>query len=127
MTYCAQVFLQLFPSDPYAHPDVVESIQRYIRDHLADDLSLNALSQRFAMHPSYLSRIFRENAGYRLHEYISSLRMSSAAQLLRSSGMRVNEIARKVGYDSVHTFIRSFRKQFGCTPAEYRAKKEPLP
>ena len=45
-----------------------------------------------------------------------------AAQMLASSNLRVNEIARKAGYDSVHTFIRTFRKQFDCTPAEYRAR-----
>lgn len=118
----SQVFTQLFPVDPYAHPDMAQGIQRYIRDHLAEDLSLNALSKRFAIHPNYLSRIFRENTGYRLHEYIASLRMSFAAQMLASSNLRVNEIARKAGYDSVHTFIRTFRKQFDCTPAEYRAR-----
>lgn len=121
--YCDETFDLLFPADPYSHPEVVSAIERYIRDHLDQDLSLNALSARFSMNPNYLSRLFRENTGHKLHEYITQMRLGAAERLLRSSGSKVNEIASQVGYDSAHTFIRAFRKQFGATPAEYRMKK----
>lgn len=123
LDYCDEAFDLLFPADPYSHPEVVSSIQRYIGDHLDQDLSLNALSARFNMNPNYLSRLFRETTGHKLHEYITQLRLGTAERLLRSGGGKVNEIALQVGYDSAHTFIRAFRKQFGVTPAEYRAKK----
>lgn len=118
-----ETFELLFPTDPYAHPEVITSIQRYIHDHLDKDLSLNALSLRFNISPNYLSRLFRENTGYKLHEYITQLRLGTAERLLCTSGAKVNQIARQVGYESSHTFIRAFRKHFGVTPQEYRAGK----
>jgi len=87
-------FEHLFPTDPYAHPEVITSIQRYIHDHLDKDLSLNALSLRFNISPNYLSRLFRENTGCKLHEYITQLRLGTAEHLLCSSGAKVNQIAR---------------------------------
>ena len=122
LTDCEEVFDTLFPPDPYAHPQVIASIQRYIRDHLDQDLSLNALSDQFNMTPNYLSRLFRENTGCKLHDYIAELRLGTAARLLRTSNLYVNEIASAVGYNSVHTFIRAFRRQFGDTPIDYRVK-----
>ena len=120
---CAEAFDTLFPPDPYAHPKIVASIQRYIQDHMDQNLSLNALSAKFNMTPNYLSRLFRENTGCKLHDYITELRLGTAERLLRTSNMHVNEVASAVGYDSVHTFIRAFRRQFGDTPADYRIKK----
>lgn len=75
------------------------------------------------MNPNYLSRFFRDNTGHKLHDYITDMRLGTAERLLRSSNRKINEIAHCVGYDSSHTFIRAFRRQFGCTPADYRIKK----
>lgn len=123
LKYANEAFAALFPVDPYAHSEVVVAIQRYVHDHISDDLSLTALSGRFNMNPQYLSRLFRESTGHKLHEYITQMRMNAAEQLLRTTNTRVNDIAMQVGYDSAHTFIRSFRKQFSLTPNEYRARQ----
>lgn len=123
LSFVDKTFEIIFPQNPYAHPEVIAGIQRYIRDNIDKDLSLNALSKRFNMNPNYLSRLFHEHTGEKLHDYITKLRMGTAERLLLTSVIKVNEIASRVGYDSVHTFIRAFRRQFGDTPAEYRAKK----
>lgn len=123
LLYSTEIFKLLFPPNPYSPTDIVAGIQCYIRDHLDQDLSLNALSIRFNMNPNYLSRFFRDNTGHKLHDYITDMRLGTAERLLRSSNRKINEIAHCVGYDSSHTFIRAFRRQFGCTPADYRIKK----
>lgn len=115
------VFDALHPSDPYAHPEVVISVRRYISDHLDTNLSLSTLSAHFGMNPNYLSRIFHENTGCKLYEYITRQRLSHAELLLRNTRLSVSKIANQSGYDSLHSFIRAFRREYGQTPTQYRA------
>ena len=64
----------------------------------------------------------------RLHigfnDYVNSLRISSACKRLVKSDDTVTEISETVGFNTLRTFNRAFRKQMGMTPSEYRAQKK---
>jgi len=98
----------------------MEEIGRYIEEHLEEDLSLVRLARRFHFNPSYLSRVFKQESGMNLSEFIEKARLRKAKEMLAQDGLRINEIGVKVGYESPHSFTRFFKKSTGTTPQEYR-------
>ncbi|NLB90349.1 MAG: response regulator [Clostridiales bacterium] len=110
-----------FPGNPYAGTDRIQAVQTYIQDHLAQDLSLYALSEKFFFHPNYLSRLFKDRVGVNLSDYVTKLRMGMAQRLLSTSHLSVSEIAEQTGYRSAHSFIRAFQKTYGQSPKAYRS------
>lgn len=100
--------------------DTIYTVKEYIHSNLHCDLSLTALSNVAHLHPSYLSRLFKETTGKNLNRYIVELRMDLAKQLLHGSHEKIQVIAQKTGYVTPQTFNRAFKKFTGVTPNEYR-------
>lgn len=98
----------------------VQEIGSYIEEHLDEDLSLVRLSKRFHFNPSYLSRVFKQESGMNLSDFIEKARLRKAKELLAGESLRIHEIGTKVGYESPHSFTRFFKKATGTTPQEYR-------
>lgn len=99
---------------------LVIKVNEYIAAHLEGDLSLTAIADAVHFHPVYLSRIYKENAGVSISDYIASQRLDCACALLRTTSTAVSTIARKTGFTSSNYFSRWFRKKTGMTPQEYR-------
>src|SRR5262245_32825920 len=95
-------------------------VQLFIQDNLDDDLSLERLAKIAHFSPYHFHRIFRALLGEGVHEYVRRLRLESAAQVLRSTGRNVVEVALGAGYGSHEAFSRAFRQRFGVSPSEYR-------
>lgn len=98
----------------------ISYIKKYINEHLGEDLSLTKLSELVHFNPFYLSRLFRQVTGKSLSEYTLEARLSKAAELLKESNSRVNEIANNLGFDTPSYFTRAFKKFTTKTPQEYR-------
>ena len=73
---------------------------------------------------AYFHRIYQNAFGITCGQDIISGRLSYAADLLENTEMSVSLIAEKCGYDSDSYFMRQFRKHKGCTPTEYRRRKQ---
>ncbi|GIO83214.1 hypothetical protein J25TS5_01460 [Paenibacillus faecis] len=98
----------------------ISRIKEYINQHLAADLSLNALGRATGFNPSYLSRMFKREVGIGVHDYITRCRIDLARSLLTHTKMKIYEISQKCGYDNTNYFIRNFKILEGLTPQEYR-------
>ena len=94
----------------------------YVRDNISGELSLSALSERFGYSKQYIMRLFRTHLGTTVSEYVNSVRMRRALDLLRSTGMSVGEVAYSLGYSSGYYFSRVFRATFSMSPSEYVKK-----
>ncbi|MZQ85484.1 response regulator [Paenibacillus sp. 5J-6] len=99
---------------------VIEKIRLYIEEHLGDDLSLVRLASVIHFNPSYLSRLFKQESGINLSEYIDEVRMEKAKNLLKKDELKIAEVGVQVGYETPHSFTRFFKKSTSMTPAEYR-------
>ncbi len=97
-------------------------IKTYINSNLNEDLNRNQIAAQVYMSPDYVSRIFRQQFGIQLSEYITEKRMEEARHLLTETNFPVNEVAYKVGYDNVAYFNRVFRIRNKETPTQYRMK-----
>ncbi len=107
--------------------DLVDRLNDYIQTHLAEELSIAALSQQFHISPTTLKAWARRSYGQPLHQYISAARIERAAALLRSTPFPIAQIAAEVGYSSVSQFGTMFRRRFQCSPAQYRHQSQDRP
>ena len=79
-----------------------------------------ALSLEFRISTSYLSRIFKADMGVSVVDYIHSVRISAAKELLRGTADTLDEIALQTGFSNRWVFMRVFKKLEGMTPGEFR-------
>jgi len=95
-------------------------ITDYIKEHYAEDLYLEKVAEYFNISDKYLSRLFKESFGMGFHEYLTSLRISKAKDLLFESNLSVTKIGEMVGFTTHSTFFRIFKKYEGINPSQYR-------
>ena len=98
----------------------VKAIQSYIRKNPGKDLSLGALSEKFRINPSYLSRVFHQETGTPISEFIVQVRLVLAKQLLAETDMKIYEIAQQTGFETPGYFTKVFNKVEKISPRNYR-------
>jgi AraC family transcriptional regulator, regulatory protein of adaptative response / methylphosphotriester-DNA alkyltransferase methyltransferase len=82
---------------------------------------IGEVARRVATSPRQLQRVFADVGGLGFRSYLRRLRMSHAAQLLASTEIRVNEVARRVGYGDASQFSKAFKRTYGVSPSQSRA------
>ncbi|MOA03856.1 Arabinose operon regulatory protein [compost metagenome] len=98
----------------------INKICAYIDEHISEDLSLVRLADEIHFNPSYLSRLFKQERGMKLSEYIEDARFAKAKELLRRTELKIAEIGTCIGYEAPHSFTRVFKKWTGMSPQEFR-------
>ena len=99
---------------------VTNKIVSYIESHPDQNLTLEKLAEELHYSRFYLARVFKADTGMTVRRYIRSRRLESAAAKLAETEQPVVEIALEAGYGSQQSFARAFRREYGCTPQEYR-------
>lgn len=94
-----------------------------IEERSAEPLSLATLGRALNRQAGYLGRLFRDEIGVSMREYLARMRLERAARLIRE-GVKVEAVALEVGYRSKKNFYRQFRRRYGTTPALYRAGEQ---
>ncbi|MCX7843135.1 MAG: response regulator [Clostridia bacterium] len=102
--------------------DIIHRIKKYIDKNYDKKINIKTISQEFFINPAYLGQLFKKAHNIYITEYIRKLRIEKAAKLLRDTGMKLTEIAEKVGYEDKDYFSEQFFKTFNITPTEYRKK-----
>mgnify|MGYP004456471137 CR=1 FL=1 len=95
----------------------IADILKYINLHLDEDLSNEALSEKFFLSKYYLMHKFKEETGYTLHNYIQQKRLICASDMIKG-GTPVLKAASQCGFFDYSTFLRAFRKMFGISPKD---------
>ena len=91
---------------------------------MEEDISLNTVANVANVSANHFSALFSQNMGQTFIEYLTTLRMNKAKELLRCTGMRSSEIAGEIGYKDAHYFSYLFKKTQGMTPSDYRKARE---
>ncbi len=91
----------------------------YIDNH-CDTVTLDSVAETFHFHPSYLSKIVKNNTGLTFTNILQNTRLKQAAVLLQNTRLSVTDIAHQVGYNNITYFYKLFQEKHGITPAEYR-------
>ncbi|MFP4520647.1 MAG: helix-turn-helix domain-containing protein [Fibrobacterota bacterium] len=107
-------------------PERSRRIADYIRENVHDQakMVLENIGKEFGLSSDYLSRIFKEETGYKLNEFVNSVRIEKAKELLlKNPDRKITDIAFDSGFGTLEHFVRQFRKSEGLTPSEYRRRK----
>jgi AraC-like DNA-binding protein len=99
-------------------PKAVQRARAFLRDALADKVTLDELAEHAALDKFHLVRAFRSELGLPPYEYLTHLRIARARELLRD-GMRVAEAAQAVGFCDESQLHRHFRRIVGVAPGAY--------
>lgn len=107
---------------PESSSEIIESIN-YISRFYREDISVEFLAQRNNMSKSTFHREFMKCTGATPLAFLNRTRLSVAESLLKSTKMSILEISENVGYNSLSSFNRLFKKEYGCAPSTLRKKK----
>ncbi len=99
---------------------LVSMITKYIEENYMKDLCLDHIADKMGVSAKYVSRVFRNNTGMLLTDYINEIRINKAKELLRDTELKIQDIAVKIGIENRTTFLRVFKKMEGVSPTVYR-------
>lgn len=103
---------------------LIQRICGYLERHYDHKLSLAVLSDLFSISSRHLNRLFKEETGKTVVEFVHDIRIAKAKTMLTDSNEKVISISMEVGYDDPAFFTRLFTRQVGCSPGKYRNQTE---
>lgn len=101
----------------------MQPVISYIENNLEKKITIEKLSQIVRLHPNYFFRYFKNAMGVTPIEYINSLRVQRAKEILLSD-VPIRSVAAQCGFQSEYYFSRFFREKMGMTPSEFRLKMQ---
>lgn len=105
--------------------NVIVKAKRYLADHYDDaELTLSQVAEHVGLSEKYFTNRFTKETGETFSNYLTQLRIQKAKELLRTTTFKSYEIGEMVGYRNAEHFTRMFKKEAGCTPAQYRKQGE---
>jgi len=120
LVFINRVFKNVKPNNEcFNLPKKLMPVLDYINNNLETDLSLEFLEHHFYINRFYLSRLFKDNTGINIHDYIIVKRIAHAKKLL-SDGMCATEACISSGFSDYSNFVKIFKKTVGLTPREYK-------
>jgi len=106
--------------------ELFEQIADYLRTNLYDNVSMQSLSERYHVSPSYISRVIKRSSGKTFVHYYQELKIREACRLISSrSEMRIKEIADALCFCDQHYFSKVFKEYVGCSPVEFKQRTQP--
>lgn len=98
----------------------VQQAVEYICQNYQNDLNMAVVSNYVSMNYSLFSYSFKQYTGRNFVTYLKELRLGEAKRLLEETDDRITEISRKIGYENVKHFMKTFKEAYGVSPTEYR-------
>jgi AraC family transcriptional regulator len=98
----------------------LQRLLEFIREHLSEPLSLEALAQQVGFSPSYFARVFNQAMGASPHQFVLRARLQRAQQLLEQTELPLAQVAAACGFADQSHLTQVFKEQLGCTPRAYR-------
>ncbi len=103
---------------------LVEAACRYLCERLAYPPGVEELAQRVGTNEKRLARVFREQLGVTVFEFVRDERLRLAQRLLNETSLRIADIAEEIGFSNSANFATAFREQTGTTPSTYRRRQQ---
>lgn len=125
--YLRQIFLLIERSREINKPtvstfiqDEMELARRYFTEHYNEDINIEEYARSRGMSFSWFSRNFKQLTAKSPMQYVVSVRINNAVNLLGCSSYNINEVSNIIGYDNPLYFSRIFKKIKGVSPSDYR-------
>ena len=108
-----------------ANREPLRDVQRWIADHPAADLSVEALASQASLSPRQFARAFAAEVGMPPGRYVDRVRLETARRRLEDTADGVEQTARSCGYGTPEAMRRAFMRALGVSPGEYRRRFRP--
>lgn len=96
------------------------NILQYLHENYSEKITLEQVSEREYLSPSYLSHLFKENMGTTFFNYLTGIRLSHAATDLKMTSLSIEQVSANNGFANSRYFVNAFKKQYGLLPKQYR-------
>jgi AraC-like DNA-binding protein/ligand-binding sensor protein len=113
---------QLMLEQQNAEPPLVLKAREYIQGHKAEEFSLADVAKAVGASVYHFCKVFHRATGLKFTDYVARVRLEDARNRLLNPNLRVSEIAYDVGFQSLTQFNRAFKRVFGQSPSEFRAR-----
>ncbi|MGG5462731.1 response regulator [Clostridium sp. B9] len=119
---CSEVreVVELMHPTTIKYSPVIQQIISYVNENYYEEVSLKTLAQKYHINTSYLGQIFTKEVGCSFSEYLNRTKNMKAKELILNTNMKINDIAKKVGYLDTSYFYRKFKKYYGVCPSTLR-------
>lgn len=104
----------------------LRDVQRYVLEHVAGDLSVEALAAQAHMSPRNFARVWRAETGITPGCYVERVRLEAARRALEDTAQPIATVAAACGFGTAETMRRTFLRALGVVPAEYRRRYHPV-
>lgn len=102
-------------------------IRRYIEEHMQEPITVGEIARHIHLHPNYFIKYFKKHFSVSPLKYVNQLKMGQAKLLLQTTALSVKEVAARTGFDDTNHFSKSFHRETGFSPTEYRSRVLQLP
>ena len=123
MTICAQ-YLTLSNAIPSAKPTVAEMAKKFIFDNYKYKITISDICEDIGCSKSTLITCFKKEYGTTVNNYITSVRLNEAVNMLKIGERNIGEIATETGFSDQSYFSKVFSAKYGIPPSEYTNVKE---
>jgi AraC-like DNA-binding protein len=113
---------QLITEKSNAEPPLVLKARDYIDKHKNEELSLADVAKAAGASVFHFCKVFHKATGLKFTDYVARMRLEDARNRLLNPNLRISEIAYDVGFQSLTQFNRTFKRVFGQSPTEFRAR-----
>jgi two-component system response regulator YesN len=115
--------------DSQVNPEItliIRQAQAYLDDHFSDpDLQMSRVAQKYNLSTGHFSTSFHQEVGETFRDYLARLRLYRAKELLRTTNLKIAEVAYQSGFSDSHYFSSVFKKKTGRTPRQFRNHSDP--
>ena len=113
---------QLVTEKDNAEPPLVLKAREYIDKHKTEELSLADVAKAAGASVFHFCKVFHKTTGLKFTDYVARVRLEDARTRLLNPNLRISEIAYDVGFQSLTQFNRTFKRVFGQSPSDFRAR-----
>lgn len=101
------------------------AVIEYLNEHYTDpNLCVANVAEKFSLSEKYIFKIVKEDTGLPFGKYVETIRMQKAEELLRDTEISAAEISVMVGFQSITTFYKAFKRIYGVAPVAWRESKD---
>lgn len=106
--------------ETYNTAEIPEIIKCYLDENYTIEINLNDISEKYFFTKEYLSKLFKKSYGIGIYEYVLSLRMRRAKELLLCDDMQIQQISDLLGYSNSNYFSKAFKNYYSISPSDFR-------
>ena len=119
---CSEIreVIELMHPTTIKYSPVIQQIISYVNENYYEEVSLKTLARKYNINTSYLGQVFTKEVGCSFSEYLNKTKNMKAKDLILNTNMKINDIAKKVGYLDTSYFYRKFKKYYGVCPSTLR-------